>query len=1050
MDQLDVRQEEQLQRAYERADHIVTKKYLPELTSCEAIPMDEQARELPIGDTVRLFKLNKLVYDRKEYMLDKLSSVYNALAGNGGSLVVVIASDGTNTDFYVGAKTDAEPGSLSACHNTLMKAFQGNFPGSGLTRLRNRETEQLMDGIFASPFESSLNPVAAVSGVASLRSEDKERFVQGIEKLVDAMRGEKFAVMYVADPIPHRRLEEIRRGYEDLYSQLSPFAASDLHFSANESTAVTEGLTTGFTETVNDSLTRTQATTENSSKTTNQSTNYGRNIVVSAINRFKGGMTGSSGSEGATSGYSTTKTDAETTGSSRSGSRQESNSRSTTDGTGRSLQIKVTNKSVQSLLERIDEQLLRLKRSEDLGLWNCAAYFVADDVQTAKIAANTYKSLMRGDNSSVESSCVNTWDNKDKHSLSLVSDYVRKLWHPQFRYGRDGSPDAPVLTPGSMVNGHELAIQAGLPLKSVAGLPVIETAEFGRNVIAYDETAGERTVTMGSIFHMGGAETTPVRIDLDSLTMHTFVTGSTGSGKSNTIYQLLDKLGKQQIPFLVVEPAKGEYKHVFGGRSDVKVLGTNPAVTELLRLNPFAFPAGIHVLEHIDRLIEIFNACWPMYAAMPAVLKEAIEQAYVEAGWDLEESVNYSGTDVFPTFASLMTILPETIRSSEYSQEVKGNYIGALVTRVKSMTNGINGRIFGAGETDNAVLFDGSCIVDLHRIGSSETKALIMGVLVMRLQEYRSVHAAGMNSGLKHVTVLEEAHSLLRRTSVEQSQEGSNLQGKAVEMLANAIAEMRTYGEGFVIADQSPSLLDMSVIRNTNTKLILRLPDESDRQLVGKAANLNEEQIAELAKLRVGVAAVFQNNWLQPVLCRMDRFEEEAPYRFEPEAVTARQQGRRMLGRLTGLLLQGRMAGPASEAERTERAEIDVEPIRQWLTGQPLDGKTRAIIERQLDEYAQSGRMDIWREESFKTLAEVVSGLYRGRSLLLSAREADDMRRWNESLLRQIRIAAELDRSEAAEQAVIQCLLREQSAESEEARQFYFLWAEDAQRSGVV
>src|SRR5690606_14142645 len=118
---------------------------------------------------------------------------------------------------------------------------------------------------------------------------------------------------------------------------------------------------------------------------------------------------------------------------------------------------------------------------------------------------------------------------------------------------------------------------------------------------------------------MGQSEETPVTIDIDSLTMHTFVTGSTGSGKSNTIYQLLDKLGKDNVPFLVLEPAKGEYKQVFGGRDDVKVLGTNPTVTELLSLNPFAFPDGIHVLEHIDRLIEIFNACWPMYAAMPAV-----------------------------------------------------------------------------------------------------------------------------------------------------------------------------------------------------------------------------------------------------------------------------------------------------------------------------------------------------------------------------------------------------------------------------------------------
>jgi hypothetical protein len=166
-------------------------------------------------------------------------------------------------------------------------------------------------------------------------------------------------------------------------------------------------------------------------------------------------------------------------------------------------------------------------------------------------------------------------------------------------------------------------------------------------------------------------------------------------------------------------------------------------------------------------------------------------------------------------------------------------------------------------------------------VGSTETKALIMGLLVMKLQEYR-ITSKKMNSPLRHITVLEEAHNLLKRTSFEQSNESSNLTGKSVEMLATAIAEMRTYGEGFIIADQSPGLLDMSVIRNTNTKIILRLPDQSDRDLVGKSAGLNNDQIAELSKLQCGVAAVCQNDWRQPVLGKVARFSDpEKPYSYE-------------------------------------------------------------------------------------------------------------------------------------------------------------------------
>lgn len=220
------------------------------------------------------------------------------------------------------------------------------------------------------------------------------------------------------------------------------------------------------------------------------------------------------------------------------------------------------------------------------------------------------------------------------------------------------------------------------------------------------------------------------------------------------------------------------------------------------------------------------------------------------------------------------------MEESEYSADNKGDYTGALVTRLRSLTTGINGLIFNADEISMEKLFDTNVIVDLSRIGSTETKSLIMGLLVLKLQEYR-MGASEANQHLKHVTVLEEAHNLLKRTSSEQSSESGNLLGKSVEMLANSIAEMRTYGEGFIIADQSLGLLDMSVIRNTNTKIILRLPDYEDRELVGRAAGLNDEQIIELAKLDNGVAAIMQSDWLEPVLCQVDKYKYESEKEYD-------------------------------------------------------------------------------------------------------------------------------------------------------------------------
>ena len=84
---------------------------------------------------------------------------------------------------------------------------------------------------------------------------------------------------------------------------------------------------------------------------------------------------------------------------------------------------------------------------------------------------------------------------------------------------------------------------------------------------------------------------------------------------------------------------------------------------------------------------------------------------------------------------------------------------------------------------------------------------------------------------------------------------------------------MRTYGEGFVIADQSPKAMDETVIRNTGTKVIFRLPQEEDRRCVGRAMALREEQILEIARLKTGIAVIHQGHWESAVLCRTDYFD---------------------------------------------------------------------------------------------------------------------------------------------------------------------------------
>ena len=556
-----------------------------------------------------------------------------------------------------------------------------------------------------------------------------------------------------------------------------------------------------------------------------------------------------------------------------------------------SLTQTFTNHSVKNTLELIEQQIKRIEASTALGMWDFSAYFLSDSPVVANNAAHMYLALTQGEKSYLSQSAVNMWvpNENNEQDIHNILDFLKLLQHPQFELNEEDVNEdenwlmyPPHVSTTVSLTGKELAYSLNLPKKSVSGLPVLESVAFGREVQRFTPLAdSDDAIQIGKVFHMRKTEKTPVKLDINSLCSHTFITGSTGTGKSNMIYQILDKLVDEEKRFLVIEPAKGEYKNVLGGHCDAKVYGTNPRITELLKINPFSFPDSISVLEHIDRLTEIFNACWPMYAAMPAVLKDAIEKAYKDKGW-VFSNYSYYSTD-FPTFADLMKALPEVMENSLYSADTKSDYQGALITRVKSLTNGINGEIFCANdEISNRDLFDKNVIVDISRVGSTETKSLLMGILVMKLQEYR-LHTGKMNAALQHVTVLEEAHNLLRKTTLAQSQESSNLQGKSVEMLTNAIAEMRTYGEGFIISDQAPDLLDDAVIRNTNTKLVFRLPDETDCERVGKSIALKPEQIRELAKLPAFVAAVYQNDWVEAVLCKSEKFDKEKPFSYQPD-----------------------------------------------------------------------------------------------------------------------------------------------------------------------
>jgi len=853
-------------------------------------------------DNIRIVRVKRWVKDTEEKIIDCFKNVLGVFAAtSGNNVALIIKRTPQSVDMFFAIRNTGKNKngfSLTSCE-LMIASLEGNFNGSHFEKIdpvcpqkkpdcencENSSPENCKKNYREIFDESKINSISVVCGIPSEKSEN---FVtQGIEKLLEGLvpskEEESYTLIILAEPVSAEASRGILNGYEEIATALTPFVTNQFQYSQNEGSSSGTSDAVSATRTISDAITKTHSV--------NASVTVGVGGSVSPVN--------ASASVGY--GYSNGKTHSEA----YSDTTTSGTNYMLTEGSAESTTYTYKSYPIANLVEKAEKTIKRIQLGQSNGLWKYASYVISPSSFVSKNVAGYISALSQGDESYIELPAINEWskysssdgEKKNENNIFLqLIEYIKYLSHPMLA----NKADRVGITPTAYVSTSELSALYAFPKKSTQGLPVIECARFGREPHALVELNGD--IELGHSYHMYTIEeNNSIFLNKDELTKHTFITGSTGSGKSNAIYVLINRLcfgekldgyGKteksisakgsktkpQDTKFLIIEPTKGEYKDVFGGRKDVTTYGTNPSkFPNLLQINPFSFPEDIHVLEHIDRLVEVFNACWPMYAAMPAILKEAVEKAYEYVGWNLKHS-RYINT--FPTFSTLLSVLPGVIDSSGYSSDTSNDYKGALLTRVRSLTHGIHGQIF-SGDSGDKELFDENVIIDISRIGSSETKALIMGILVLKLQEYRMSSKDGANSRLRHVTVLEEAHNLLRRTSSEQSQESSNLQGKSVEMLANAIAEMRTYGEGFIIADQSPGLMDMSVIRNTNTKIILRLPDEGDRQLVGKAAGLNDAQIAELARLEVGVAAISQSDWLEPVLCKVCEFNLEGAISFK-------------------------------------------------------------------------------------------------------------------------------------------------------------------------
>lgn len=367
-----------------------------------------------------------------------------------------------------------------------------------------------------------------------------------------------------------------------------------------------------------------------------------------------------------------------------------------------------------------------------------------------------------------------------------------------------------------------------------------------------------------------------LKIPSRNLNRHVFITGLTGSGKTNTVQNLLLQ---SSTKFLIIEPAKSEYRRL-QQVSDLDVkLFTVGDVEQPFSINPFALLPGMNLQKHIDILKSVINSAFGMYGPLPYIIEKALTNTYKEKGWNLITSQNEKGLardELFPTMEDFKDNVVKLVEQSGYAPEQKMNIESALIVRLESLCEGIKGTIFNTRESlDVATLLKDNVIIELRHLGDEEDQSFIIGMILSLIYEYLELNGQS-GEKLKHIIVIEEAHRILPNINTEtKSADFGTMRNKSVSFFNNMLSEIRAYGEGIIVVDQIPSKVSSDILKNTNVKIVHRLVAEDDKKQIASMINLKEEQCNVMTELETGEALVYFEGLNTPAYAKMDHVKDQ-------------------------------------------------------------------------------------------------------------------------------------------------------------------------------
>lgn len=548
-------------------------------------------------------------------------------------------------------------------------------------------------------------------------------------------------------------------------------------------------------------------------------------------------------------------------------SKSEAVSEATTiEGLSRSESFDIQNSMALELIDYCDKAIERIKHGLSVGVWDCAITYSASDKTDAEVLKSCLYAELGKPADDVIPLVHYDYSDKEK-SIFLPS---------------KASQNNPLFVP---VTSQELGMLCTPPTDPVPDFEI----RYGK---LYPLIPAKDGVLLGKITDGQRAfDNMPFSLSEKDLNKHTFVCGITGSGKTTTVKTILRGANK---PYLVIEAAKKEYRSL-EGVDEVFTLG-KPEVN-CIQMNPFYVQCGINLQEHIDFLKDLFNASFSFYGPMPYILEKCLGNIYKKRGWNLtlgyhpllvklkdklnifdaaymQKQYSMAASDyLFPTMYDLKEEVKRYIEEMQYEGEVKGNIKSAILSRLESLCVGSKGFMFNTNNhLDIKDLMSKKTVFELEGLADDSDKAFCVGLLVIFIKEYRQVwKELDRSEGLKHLLVIEEAHRLLKNVDTEKSSENmGNPKGKAVEHFTNMLAEMRSYGQGVIIAEQIPLKLAPDVIKNSSNKIVQRIVSADDQRLIANTIGIKVQDSVYLGNMKTGFALCHKEGMSLPVSVKID------------------------------------------------------------------------------------------------------------------------------------------------------------------------------------